>query len=176
MNMSPLHGELREVDTPDLSTHAKEVASRHLKTGMSQRAWDATEFYARMLAAYTESGAVNVEHVRAVLPYCLSHRLEFHGDYAARFKPAQRLRGEHEALDLTRRLLGDITTRLADPDMRVSLDNLDAYIGDPAKPDHVAKAREIAMKPEPDHPLLKAYWTAARSMLGIGAQAGSKTW
>ena len=165
MNSTACKGENRagpgDEAERDATTHNAPFASAAVYGGLSARWRESTRLYARMLAAYLGAERVELGHLRAIAPYTAAHRLSFHNDYAAKFADAIRLRGEHQALDLTRRLLDDIWTRY--DAISGDLGCLDEYFASTIDPKRRTekrieqRARAIIDGPAADHPLLRAY-------------------
>ena len=204
-NSTPRYGEKRPEDPIDNSTHKGSATSdqaqgttplngfahRHILSPVSGRAMPSTSYYASMLAAYLGDARVTEDHLLAVAPYCLAHRIEFHADYKATHKESPRLRGEHEALDLTRRLLNGIDDNYRGAngianDVR-ALDEAAAKLfeygwdGSPKKNEAAvtklkasdadsavrvyANAKSVIDKPLPDHPHLQLYYNLLGTQL-----------
>ncbi|MBI4182186.1 MAG: AAA family ATPase [Candidatus Aenigmarchaeota archaeon] len=160
MNTTWRYGENRAVDPQDTTDHNKTFASAHVKEGISPRAWESITFYASIVARYQGRDQVEIGDIQAVSPFCLAHRLEFDEDYKAQFAEHPRLRGEREELDLTRRLLDAIKTNC--DAVAPSLKLLDASLA--GKKGTEEDVRAILDGPEPDHPLLRAYWREGRML------------
>jgi hypothetical protein len=103
---------------------------------------------------------VDFEHVWAIAPYVLSHRLEFTNDYKATYAQQKRLRGEREEMDLTRRLLDEIKQNYDNVSYDIKL--LDAFLSGNLESRRYREVEKVLNGPEPDHPLLKVYYNEAK--------------
>lgn len=178
VNRTPRYGENRSVDERDEGTQ-NPFASKDVKGCLSARAAIAIDTYARAIAAYLGAKQVGIEHVQAIAPHCLAHRLAFTDDYMAHDTDRVRLLGEHKELDLTRRMLGEIKQRydaIAGP-----LNALDQVLQSYQSPKHAqqsdALAREQATQilkntVRPDHPVLRIYYDEMRSDPALHKQLG----
>jgi len=158
------YGENRSVDPRDSSEHNKTFASSKVLHSVSPRFWDSVRFYASILAHFMNSDKVEVEHVKAVAPYCLAHRTDFSPDYEAKFAESPRLQGERKEMDLSRRILKEVKDnydKIAD-DVKL----LDNYLQNSGNVDAPTKRRvETFLKgPVPDHPTLRSYYKLAKDM------------
>jgi len=157
INTSVLYGENRSVDPRDKSSHNKDYGSAKVKGGISARSWDGIKFYASMLARYFEADKVEIEHVQAVAPYCLAHRLQFDEDYSAKSVEAVRKHGERQEQDLSRRLLKDIKDNY--DKVEHDLKQIDKFLQEGEKASEALKnaVKGIIAKPQADHPTLRHY-------------------
>jgi len=160
INKPYLYGENRGVDPRDKSSHSKDFACHKVKSGVSNRYWQSINFYANMLAHFLGHDKIEIEHINAVAPYCMSHRLDFDPDYAAKSAEAPRLNGERQEQDLSRRLLKDIKTnydKVSDDLKLLDKHNRDVPV------DNKERLKEILAGPVPDHPTFREYYNLAKS-------------
>jgi MoxR-like ATPase len=205
LNTTPRYGEKRSVDPVDDSSHnkcgstpgiagmparEKFFANANVIEGISPRCWDDIDFYSRMLAAHTGSDCVMIDHVQAVAPHCMAHRLTFTEDFKAAFKQSPRLQGEREEMDLTRRTLKDIKENYnavsrplnnldgfateyfpikeAYDNMRGRKPEFSEFLRQRMRPETYAEAKKICENSVvPDHPLFKTYYHDCRELLGM---------
>ena len=116
---------------PPLSIGALPLANACVQGSISSQFSEAVEDYAGLLAAALDDTCVDIPHLLTVMPYCLAHRAEFHHDYAGRYRAHPRLRGEREAMDLSRRLINEVKGRA------------DHYINDARTLDTFAQGRQL---------------------------------
>jgi len=195
---SPRYGENRMSDIQDQSDRAKGVVVRtdnddetqeaaapsrrpkglacyKVRAGMSPRNWDAINFYAGMLAGYLGSEEVKLEHVMAVAPYTMAHRMEFYESFSSKFAGETRLDGDYKELDLAKRLLKDVKENydlVADEikklDSYISADGIvykedeDGYVTDEIDEQGMTDVETMVKGPEPDHPYFKLIWKEAK--------------
>lgn len=160
MNTTVRYGDNRRADPCDTSEHNKACASSKITEGISPRAWGAVKHYASMLARYLGDKAVEIEHINAVAPYCLAHRLEFTEDYKAKFAEQTRERGERQEQDLTRRLLKEIKDNYDGVSHPLKL--LDSYLSGSLDKSRHNEVKKIIDSPVPDHPLLRTYYNEVK--------------
>ena len=110
-NSTPLYGDNRECDPRDTSSHnicknasgkgaqPTYFANSYLAGGFTQRGDDAITFYATMLAWYLGDMSVTCDHVMAVAPLCLAHRVQCTEDFKDRYKEIKRVGGLREEED-----------------------------------------------------------------------------
>lgn len=90
LNWTPTHGRKRSNDKIDTSNHAKDLASSFVKNAYSPRAQRALNHYAKGIAYLCEDTEVRKEHVMAMVPYVLGHRLEFTDDFRSQHEGKER--------------------------------------------------------------------------------------
>lgn len=154
LNMTRRYGVNRASDQRDMSDHNKEFASAKVIGGVSSRAWNALDYYARFLAYYLEDTHVDINHVQALAPYVFAHRLRFSDDYKALFTEVTRKHGEREEQNLARSLVSVVKKNYDDVSNAIKL--LDSIYAGRQKMN--SDAQKILRGPEPDHPLLFQYW------------------
>jgi MoxR-like ATPase len=160
INTTKLYGTNRRSDPRDYSEHNKVFASSKVNEGISPRFWSSAKYYAGALALYLGDKEVDFEHVWAIAPYVLSHRLEFTDDYRATYAQQKRLRGEREEMDLTRRLLEEIKQNYDNVSYDIKL--LDAFLSGNLESRRLGEVEKVLKGPEPDHPLFKVYYNEAK--------------
>lgn len=160
INLTYLYGYNRSSDPRDTSSHNKPFASSKVKGAITQRRRNAITYYTSMLAVYLGDKQVEIDHVLAVAPYVLAHRLEFTDDYKAKFAQERRLRGERREQDLTRRVLDEIKKNFDDVAYDIQL--LDAFLAENLDKKRMPEIKKILGGPPPDHPLLLKYYNEAK--------------
>ncbi|MFH1638123.1 MAG: AAA family ATPase [Candidatus Woesearchaeota archaeon] len=92
LNYGGTYGKKRSCDAIDSNGHMENIASSHVKNAFSPRALEASlEDFSRAIAVYTGSKEVEKEHIRAMAPYVMEHRLVFTDDYTAAHEEKNRL-------------------------------------------------------------------------------------
>ena len=82
-NYTPTYGQKRSCDTQrDPSEHAQGLASYKTKNGLSPRGFGAIQEYS-IAAAQLLGTTAMIDLMKAIAPYCLSHRLQFDSDFRA---------------------------------------------------------------------------------------------
>lgn len=169
-NLSSTLTNKRRSDDPGRFTHDRELAFGALVNGVSARRRRAIVAYARMLAFSLGDERATVDHVRAVVPYCLAHAIEFTDDFRADHADDRRDRGEREAMHLTRTLLARVDRNHDDLSETVRLLNA-AVRGDDLSPDERETVeRLVSGAPEPDHPHVRVWTEQAEESLRDRAQ------
>jgi len=156
INMSPTYGENRHVDPRDTAKHNLDFASAKVIGGISQRCWDSIKYFASMVARYVGDEKVDIVHINAVAPYCMSHRIDFSDDYKAKFAQQKRKRGERQEQDLSRRLLEEIKKNY--DKISTDLKLFDKYLADGEPTPQPEEVKKLLAGPEPDHPRLRNYY------------------
>jgi hypothetical protein len=77
-------GQKRSVETCEEGCHYTGYLCYHLQNCASNRLPISVRTYAQALAWFCEDDAVDLEHVRVVLPYTLAHRLQWNDSYVSR--------------------------------------------------------------------------------------------
>jgi MoxR-like ATPase len=90
LNTTTLYGRKRSSDRVDQSTHSVNLASSKVKNGFSPRGIRALDRMSRGIAYLLGDSKVQKEHVVAVAPHVLGHRLDFTDDYLGSLQELQR--------------------------------------------------------------------------------------
>jgi len=171
MNTTPLYGDNRPDDPVDTSSHNasltdskdgvqdrdRSYASSKITEGISHRAHESICYYTTMLASYLHHDHISIEHIEAVAPYCLAHRLRFTQDYIAKFEGVARERDDRKEMNLARRIISDIKQNY--DDIHTDLHLMDAHLsGQHLGHEQEERLRQILAGPTPDHPLMRLYY------------------
>lgn len=108
LNTTEKYGIKRSNDLLDDSTHAKNLASTNVCTGFSPRAIGNIEDLAKGIALLLGSSKVTKEHINAVAPYVMAHRLIFSEDFIAQNDNLKRENGDMNGLFLSKKILAGI--------------------------------------------------------------------
>lgn len=108
LNTTTKYGIKRSSDLLDDSTHAKNLASTNTYTGFSPRAISAIEDLSKGMAILLGDSKVTKEHINAVAPYVMAHRLLFTEDFIAQNENAKRDDGEMKGIYLSKKILAGI--------------------------------------------------------------------
>ncbi len=90
LNTTPTSGRKRSCDKIDSSNHAQGLASTKAKNAASYRASSTLQDYAKGLAFLLGDIQVEKEHLFAVAPAILGHRLDFTDDFASEWQDKPR--------------------------------------------------------------------------------------
>ncbi|HII15421.1 MAG TPA: AAA domain-containing protein [Nanoarchaeota archaeon] len=83
LNYGGKRGRKRSCDSQTEDTHTKSLACSCTKNAFSPRGYDALEKFSQAIALYMGSPSVEKEHIRAIAPYVLQHRMIFTEDFAS---------------------------------------------------------------------------------------------
>ena len=108
LNTTSKYGIKRSNDLLDDSTHAKNLASTNTYTGFSPRAISAIEDLSKGIALLLDDSKVTKEHINAVAPYVMAHRLAFTEDFIAQNENVSRDEGEMKGIYLSKKILAGI--------------------------------------------------------------------
>ena len=175
LNTTKLYGTNRGADLPDDSSHNQAFASAKANEGVAARFYESLVYFSSMLARITKDPGssgdleITVDHVMALAPYLLAHRLEFTPLFEGQYKKQQRLKGEREEMDLTRRLVNSIKANY--DTIKEAVHILDYFLSlypdrkEELKPAEWRMVRKILKGPPPDHPLLLTYYHESKRQL-----------
>jgi len=164
-NTSLVSGTLPDIETPN--DKDKAFASGKVKKGLSHRALSAIKFYSGMLAGYLGSKNIGIEHILAVAPYCISHKVQFFMDYEGKFATS-RLFGERKEIDLSRHVLGE--TKANYDNVANDLRLLTLYVEDDEgkiSPQNKEAVKKVISRPTPEHSYLRHLYVESRKKMGL---------
>ncbi len=84
------HGQKRSVESCPEGCHYTGYLCHDIKNCASNRLPMSIRGYSQALAWLLEEKAVGIEHVKAVLPYTLAHRIQWRDEYMARMEKSRR--------------------------------------------------------------------------------------
>lgn len=199
LNYAGAYGRKRIGDPVDPSTHSKNLASQKVMNATSPRAYiESLETYARALAFMSGHHEVTIEHVRAVAPYTLGHRLVFNEDFKSKHVNLSRrnpfehdsvkMWGEPESMSLVRALVDGVETNYKDTTLPgLSIANFaNKVIANPKKELSTHEGRENLQKlldymddmkqsnSQLDHPTLKCVFAYLQTKEEIPLPNGTK--
>ncbi|MBI2669412.1 AAA family ATPase [Candidatus Woesearchaeota archaeon] len=167
LNSTPLYGRKRSNDPVDESNHAQDLASTCVKNGTSPRAitWS-MKLYAKGLAYLLEDPEVTKDHLMAMVPHALGHRLQCTQDFCAKHEGTKRPGpyGMTAEMYLASRVVGGIEQNYgkvkADLDLLITEYKMAHRqpVEHPLTEAQRARVLELLANPDQvDHPLLKEY-------------------
>ncbi len=158
INYTPTFGRKRSNDKVDTSNHAQELASTCVMNALSPRATGALKGYAQGLAYLIGAEKVRKEHIVAVAPHVMGHRLEFTTDFRGQFEDKRRegIYGMPMEMHLSSHLIEKIEKNYSKAKKEIDL-LIQAYKAPEKLSDNLRKkANEmLSGEIELDHPLLK---------------------
>tara|TARA_Y100000310_G_scaffold281791_1_gene302546 strand:- start:11496 stop:12887 length:1392 start_codon:yes stop_codon:yes gene_type:complete len=161
LNYTPTFGRKRSSDRIDSSNHAKKLASSSAKNAFSPRAAiDGLELMSKGVAYLLADKEVRKEHLRAVAPHVLGHRLEFTPDFAAAHEgtPRAGLYGCSKEMHLSQMLIKGVEKNYES--VKKDLDLVKVALHNPEDLSKENRERANNMLKDHkllDHPLLKEY-------------------
>lgn len=84
------HGQKRSLENCAEGCHYTGYFCHEIKNCSSNRLPMSIRSYSQILAWFLEENAVDIEHVRAVIPYTLAHRIQWRDEYLARMEKSRR--------------------------------------------------------------------------------------
>jgi MoxR-like ATPase len=167
LNWTPTYGRKRSNDPVDTSNHGKALGSYNVENATSPRAMArGLTMYAQGLAYLLADKEVTKDHIMAMVPHALGHRLEFTRDFRAQHETTQRtgLYGAtiemHLATELVKGVEGNYATVKADLDLLITAYKLERGAEDiePLSEENQQRVDDMRAQPDKvDHPLLKEY-------------------
>ncbi len=173
-NTTATYGIKRSNDLIDDSEHAKNMASSKVKNGLSPRGISAIEDMARGLALLVGDGKVTKEHINAIAPYALAHRLEFTDDYIDENRGKKRNSGDMFDIELARKILGGVEENYSDTVKDISFAYHSITASAPLPKDKIGALKNMFREEWIiDHPLTREYITEFKqSYLGLKKEIG----
>ena len=115
LNYSPTFGRKRSSDKVDTSNHAKNLASSKTENAFSNRGVDRLELYSQAVAYLSGCKQVKKEHINALAPHVIGHRIKFTADFTAEHQDKIRPGFYGESLDmfLARQLVKEVEKNYA---------------------------------------------------------------
>jgi len=167
LNYGGRYGRKRSCDAIDDSTHMNNIASTKVKRALSPRGVAALEDFAKSIAFYIGANKVEKEHIVAVAPYVLQHRMEFTDDFKAEHEESNKFE-ENDIYWNAHTVQGHLVKELIegiDANYRAAIKDKVALLytmkTNPANltPEQKKEAKKLAEEPleRLDHPLLKAF-------------------
>ncbi|MCK5685759.1 hypothetical protein KAJ27_16620 [bacterium] len=144
----PLYGCKRSGESCPKGCHYSSYACGKVKNGLSIRAENSIVLYAKALAWLLGQDEAGLEHIKAVTPYVIWHRINFNKTYAKDF--ANDERSEPLKLYITKQMVGAIVKNFTN----LKKDQKNVIFLYTRKKDR-KKADEACMKM--DHPVFKQY-------------------
>ena len=84
------HGQKRSVENCTEGCHYTGYLCHEIKNCASNRLPMSIRNYSQVLAWFLEQNEVGIEHVKAVVPYTLAHRIQWRDEYLARMEKSRR--------------------------------------------------------------------------------------
>jgi hypothetical protein len=84
------HGQKRSVESCTEGCHYTGYLCHQIKNCASNRLPMSIRSYSQALAWFLEENEVDIEHVKAVIPYTLAHRVQWRDEYLARMEKSRR--------------------------------------------------------------------------------------
>jgi len=84
------HGQKRSVENCTEGCHYTGYLCHEIKNCASNRLPMSIRNYSQVLAWFLEENEVGIEHVKAVVPYTLAHRIQWRDEYLARMEKSRR--------------------------------------------------------------------------------------
>jgi MoxR-like ATPase len=84
------HGQKRSVESCTEGCHYTGYFCHQIKNCASNRLPMSIRSYSQALAWFLEENEVDIEHVKAVIPYTLAHRVQWRDEYLARMEKSRR--------------------------------------------------------------------------------------